>query len=173
MGAIGAEVARLASAFGMRVLATRRSVTEPRTEDGVTLLPSAQLAQLLAESDYVVLAVPLTPETSPLIGARELALLKPEAVVINIARGNVIDETALVEALRDGRIRGAALDVFAKEPLPADSPLWDMENVLISPHLSGSTPYYDERAVEIFCDNLRRFLAGEPLRNQVDPGRGY
>lgn len=197
MGAIGVEVTRLAAAFGMRVLATRRSATaetamtfvrgelvEPRAaalrqaqgernRGDVTVLPATELPRLLRESDYAVLCVPLTAETTGLIGAAELALMRPAAVLVNIARGEVIDEAALIAALREGRIRGAALDVFAREPLPAESPLWDMENVLVSPHVSGGTEHYNERAAAIFIDNLQRFVAGQPLRNRIDPARGY
>jgi phosphoglycerate dehydrogenase-like enzyme len=174
MGHIGEEVARLAKAFGCRIIATRRSVTSPTSDEHADeLLPSSGLSRLLEASDYIVLAVPLTPETRGMIGADELRLMKPDAVLINIARGGVIDEAALVEALREHRIAGAALDVFEQEPLPADSPLWDLENVILSPHISGGTEIYNQRAVDIFADNLRRYLAGEPLRNVVDPARGY
>ncbi|MHB8683513.1 MAG: D-2-hydroxyacid dehydrogenase [Dehalococcoidia bacterium] len=174
MGHIGEEVARLAKTFGCRVIATRRSVKQPAS-DGVAdeLLPPSALHHLLAQSDYVVLAVPLTAETRGLIGEAELRTMKPQAVLVNIARGPIVDEPALVAALREQRIAGAALDVFEKEPLPPDSPLWDMDNVIVSPHISGGTEIYNERAVEIFADNLRRYLRGEPLRNVVDPARGY
>lgn len=173
MGAIGSEAARLARANGMRVLATRRSVAEPTEAGGLTLLPAAQLPRLLEASDYVVIATPLTPETAGLIGAGELARMKPAAVLVNVARGPVVDEAALIEALREGRIAGAALDVFEQEPLPAESPLWEMANVLVSPHVSGNTPDYYGGAVDIFVENLRRFRAGEPLRNLCEPERGY
>ncbi len=174
MGHIGEEVARLSKAFGCRVLATKRSLTPASSnEHADELLPAARLPLLLGESDYVVIAVPLTSETRALIGARELAAMKPGAVLVNIARGAVVDEAALVAALRDGRIAGAALDVFEQEPLPPESPLWDLENVVLSPHISGGTEIYNERAVDIFADNLRHYLRGEPLRNIVDPARGY
>lgn len=179
LGAIGARVAHLAHHLGMRVLAVRRSAqTRSVGRDvGVSfvdeVLPPVELPYLLSESDYVVVAVPLTPRSRGLIGEAELRTMKRTAVIINIARGAVIDEQALVKALKEGWIAGAALDVFAIEPLPADSELWEMANVMITPHISGGTPRYMERAVELFCDNLRRYLAGQPLRNVVDPTRGY
>ncbi len=178
LGAIGREVARLARAFGMRVLACRRSCRQPQERPPEApevdlLLPAADLPRLLAEADYVVLAVPLTPETRGLIGRDELAAMKQGARLVNVARGAVVDEEALVEALRSGHLAGAVLDVFQHEPLPADSELWDLPGVLLTPHVSGGTPRYMERAIELFCDNLRRYLTGQPLRNVVDPQRGY
>jgi len=174
LGHIGAEVARLAKAFGCRVLATRRSVTS-RTKGELVdeLLPPPELPALLAESDFVVLAVPLTPDTRHLIGEAELRAMRPTGVLINIARGAVLDEAALVRALKEGWIAGAGLDVFEQEPLPPESELWDMENVILSPHISGGTEIYNQRAVGIFCENLRRYLAGERLMNLADPSRGY
>jgi phosphoglycerate dehydrogenase-like enzyme len=121
------------------------------------------LRTLLQQSDYVVLSVPHTAETVGLLGQAELACMRPGAVLINIARGSVVDEPALIEALRAGHLGGAALDVFATEPLPADSPLWDMPNVLITPHSMSTAT----------SDNLRRYVAGEPLRNVIDKIRGY
>jgi len=174
MGNIGREVGRLARAFGCRVVGTTRSASERETTpDGYEVLPAAELRRLLGESDYVVLSVPLTEETRGMIDEAELHAMKPTAVLVNIARGAVVVEQALARALRDGWIAGAALDVFEKEPLPAESPFWDMENVILTPHISGGTEIYNERAVAIFTDNLRRYLAGEPLRNVVDPARGY
>ncbi len=175
MGHIGAEVARLAKAFGCRVLAIRRSVAQRADDDGVAdeLLPPSALPALLAESDFVVLAVPLTAETRHLIGEAELRAMKSTAVLVNIARGAVVDEQALVLALREGWIAGAGLDVFEQEPLPPESELWSLENVIISPHISGGTEIYNQRAVGIFCENLRRYLTGEPLMNLADPVRGY
>src|SRR5581483_560591 len=174
MGHIGEEVARLAKAFGCRVVATRRSVTGPAAgAHADELLPAAMLPRLLEQSDYVVLCVPLTDETRGLIGERELRTMKQSAVLVNIARGAVCVEDDLVRALREGWIAGAALDVFEREPLPAESPLWELENVILTPHISGGTEIYNQRAVDIFADNLRRYLAGEPLRNVVDPARGY
>jgi phosphoglycerate dehydrogenase-like enzyme len=174
LGHIGAEVARLAKAFGCRVLATRRSVTS-RTKGELVdeLLPPPELPALLAESDFVVLAVPLTPDTRHLIGEAELRAMRPTGVLINIARGAVLDEAALVRALKEGWIAGAGLDVFEQEPLPPESELWDMENVILSPHISGGTEIYNQRAVGIFCENLRRYLAGERLMNLADRTRGY
>jgi len=155
----------------MRVIATRRSgAPEPLVD---RLFPPTELQTVLEQSDFLVLCVPHTSETEGLIRARELALLKPSAVLINIARGIVLDEPALIDALRSGRLAGAALDVVAHEPLAAESPLWDMPNVLITPH-SMSTAYAEnELLVDLFCDNLRRYLAHEPLRNQIDKVRGY
>jgi phosphoglycerate dehydrogenase-like enzyme len=174
MGHIGTEVARLAKAFGCYVVATRRSITLPSRDDAADeLLPPGSLLDLLARSDFVVLAVPLTAETRQLIGESELRAMKPTAVLINIARGTVVDEAALVQALKGGWIAGAGLDVFEQEPLPEDSELWGMDNVIMSPHISGGTAIYNQRATGIFCQNLRLYLAGEPLLNLADPSRGY
>ena len=174
MGHIGEEVARLAKAFGCRVIATRRSVTEPHSAGYADeVLPSKDVERLLRASDYVVLCVPLTSETRGMIAERQLRAMKRTAVLINIARGGVIVEADLVRAVTEGWIAGAGLDVFEHEPLPPESPLWDVENVILSPHISGGTEIYNQRAVDIFTDNLRRHLAGEPLRNVVDPARGY
>ncbi len=173
-GHIGEEVGRLAKAFGCRVIATRRSAAERATSPNADeLLPASKLAHLLGESDFVVLSMPLTPQTRGMIGRAELHAMKASAVLVNIARGPVVDEAALIGALREGRIAGAALDVFEQEPLPPESPLWDMENVIVSPHISGGTEIYNQRVVEIFARNLRRYLAGEALENVVDPARGY
>lgn len=174
LGSIGREVARLAKAFGMRVVATRRSakqVTRARHVD--ILLPPERLGQLLAESDFVVLAPPLTSETRGLIGEEELRNMKSTAYLINIARGGIVDEEALVRALDEHRIAGAGLDVFATEPLPADSRLWQFPNVILSPHVAGSMEDYFVRATELFCENLRRYLGGKRLLNVVDKKRGY
>ncbi len=179
LGAIGSYVAKLAKADGMRVLAIRRSAQqrEPGQKAGIAdvdeLLSPSDLPYLLSQADYLVIAVPLTAESRGLIGEQELQSMKPTARLINISRGAVINETALVRALEEGWIAGAALDVFEQEPLPGDSELWGMDNVILTPHISGGTPVYMERAVELFCDNLRRYLAGEPLRNVVDLQRGY
>ena len=128
---------------------------------------------MLAECDYVAIAAPLTPETRGLLGAAEFQVMKREAVVINVARGGLIDEAALIDALRNHVVGGAALDVFEQEPLPAGSPLWRLPNVILSPHVSGFTPHYDERAMALFAENLRRYAAGEPLLNVVDKRKGY
>jgi len=173
MGHIGAEVARLSLAFGCRVIATRRSAAERHDEGGVDVLPASELPTLLAESDFVVLSMPLTEETRNMIGEAELRAMKPTAVLINIARGAVVDEAALVRALKDGTIAGAGLDVFEEEPLPEGSELWGLENVILSPHISGGTEIYNKRATDIFRENLRRYLAGEPLINLADRNRGY
>ncbi len=173
MGHIGTEVARLSKAFGCRVLAIRRSVTERTDSELAELMPPSELPALLAESDFVVLAMPLTEETRHLIGEAELQTMKSTAVLINIARGPVVDQDALIQALKSGEIAGAGLDVFDPEPLSPDSELWDMENVIMSPHISGGTEIYNERATGIFCDNLRRYLDETPLNNLADPSRGY
>jgi len=179
LGAIGKRAAELCKGLGMRVLAIRRSAErrmtgaeagEPAIDE---LLPRSELHTLLAESDYVVLAVPLTEESRGMIGEAELRAIKPGAVIVNIARGAVIDQPALISALRAGHLGGAALDVTDPEPLPADHELWDVPNVMITPHISGGTPRYMDRAIDIFVENLEKYLAGEPLRNVVDPKRGY
>jgi len=131
------------------------------------------LAEMLPACDYVVLALPHTPATHHFVDEAALRAMKPSALLVNIGRGALVDEAALAHALREGWIAGAALDVFEQEPLPADSPLWKMENAIISPHIAGFTPHYDERAAALFAENLRRYLAGEPLLNQVERGRGY
>ncbi|GBC95299.1 Glycerate dehydrogenase [bacterium HR16] len=174
LGAIGAAVAERGKAFGMRVLATRRH-PQQRTESVDVLLPPAQLPDLLRESEYVVLCVPLTHETRHLIGEAELRQMRRDAILINISRGAVVDQPALIRALQEGWIAGAGLDVFDPEPLPADSPLWQMSNVILSPHVSGVTPHYGARAAEIFLRNLRAFLAGDPasMVNVVDKRVGY
>lgn len=161
MGGIGREIAWRAEALGMRVIATRSSSSRSSFED------------LLRNSDYVAVCVPDTTTTRGLIGARELALLNPGAVLINLSRGAVIDENALIAALRTNQIRGAGLDVFSHEPLPEDSPLWTMRNVLITPHVSAVTDRYWDRQLALILENIRRYEAGEPLRNVVDKVRGY
>ena len=170
LGSIGGEVARRARALGCRVIGMRRSFetspTHPLVDEA---LPPARLPRLLAESDYVVLTAPLTAQTRGIIDAAALAAMRPEAVLLNVGRGPLIDESALVEALRARRIAGAALDVFDREPLPPDSPLWDLDNLVMTPHIAAGTDHYYERATDIFCDNLRRYLAGQPLANLVDP----
>ena len=186
-GSIGREVGRLAKAFGMRVLALKRHV-ETRAEPGSFALgglgdphgalPDAiygpdQLHAMLAQCDYVVIAVPLTPETHNMIGQAELHAMKPTAYLVNIARGQVCDEPALVRALQEKWIAGAGLDVFSQEPLPQDSPLWRLPNVILTPHISGFSPNYEQRSIDIFCENLHRYLTGQPLLNVVDKTRGY
>jgi phosphoglycerate dehydrogenase-like enzyme len=171
LGDIGTEVARLCRAFGMHVLGLRRRPAPSDLADEV--LPPDRLQDLLARSDFVVIAAPLTAETRGMIGRAELAAMKPDAWLINISRGAIVDEEALVEALREGRIGGACLDVFAEEPLPPESPLWDMPNVIITPHNSWSSPHIEEREIALFLENLRRYVAGEPLLNVVDKQAGY
>lgn len=174
LGAIGRYVARLGRGFGMHVLATRRTVEANASDPDVNeLLPMSRLHDALARADFVVLAVPATSATHHLIAAAELRAMKPSAFLVNIARGTIVDEAALIEALRSGEIGGAGLDVFEQEPLPPDSPLWTMPNVIISPHIAGSTDQYSRRFTDLFLDNLARYRTGQPLRNVVDPTRGY
>lgn len=172
VGAIGERTAQVATALGMRVLGLRRDPAQssPWVE---RMVGREGLLDLLAESDWVIVTVPLTAETRGLIGERELRAMKASAYLINIGRGAVIDEPALICALQEGRIAGAGLDVFAEEPLPADSPLWGMDNVIITPHYAGATPRYNDRLVAIFTENLRRYQAGQPLVNLVDKRLGY
>ena len=158
----------------MRVIATRRSAREgARARYVDLLLPRAQQARLFAESDFVIVSVPLTAETRRLVGEAELRVMKSTAYLINIARGGIVDEDALIRALEEKRIAGAGLDVTATEPLPADSRLWDMDNVILSPHVAGSMDDYMARSTDIFCANLRRYLDGQRLHNLVDRKKGY
>lgn len=172
LGGIGRAVARRGVALGMRVVATRRSGTEG--PEGVEVLSGADaLHRILPRSDFLVVAVPQTDATTALVGARELAMLPAGAVVVNVARGGVVDEDALTDALRGGRLRGAGLDVFRQEPLPTDSPLWTLPNVLVLPHVSGASHGFWRRQTDLIIQNLRRYAAGEPLLNTVDKQAGY
>jgi phosphoglycerate dehydrogenase-like enzyme len=171
LGPIGLEVARRASAFGMNVLGVTRS---GHAVEGIeTVFAANRLLNVLPRCDYVVLAVPTTGETRGMIGRDEIRAMKPGAVLINVSRGMVVDEPELITALQDGSIRGAVLDVFAQEPLPQDSPLWSMSNVIITPHISGMATTNEERFIALFVDNLGRYRAGAPLRNSIDIKRGY
>jgi phosphoglycerate dehydrogenase-like enzyme len=173
LGSIGQNVAKKAAALGMRVIAVRERPEEGRPEGVSEVWASSQLDELLAESDYVVLAAPLTANTRKLMNAKRLARMKTEAYLINVGRGSQVDEDALVDALRNQRIAGAALDVFEQEPLPPDSPLWDLDNLLITPHTAGLTEKLWQRHYEVFSENLGRYLAHQPLLYEVDKGRGY
>lgn len=170
-GDIGRATAEMARAMGMRVVALRRTATADPLVDAI--FPPARLHELMAASDVVVVATPLTRETRGLIDAAALAAMKPTAILVNVGRGPVVQEQALAEALQRRAIGGAALDVFETEPLPPESPLWDLENVLLSPHCADQTPGWLENAMTCFLQNLQRFNAGEPLANVVDPRRGY
>jgi D-2-hydroxyacid dehydrogenase (NADP+) len=174
LGHIGRRIASLGQAFGMRVVATRRHVRQMgRARDVERVYPRQQLPALLAECDYVVDCLPSTPETVHLIGEKELRSMKPSAFLINIGRGSTIDEAALIQALREKRIAGAGLDTFQKEPLAPDSPLWEMPNVIVTPHIAGATDDYMTKANAIFCRNLRLYLAGQGLTNVVNKKLGY
>jgi phosphoglycerate dehydrogenase-like enzyme len=184
-GSIGREVARMAQAFGMRVLALQRGEDHhdhgflfPGVGDPDGTIPGryydgSQLYDLLGESDVVVIGVPLTPETTHLFNEQAFNAMKSSAFLVNIARGEVCDQEALIHALQEKRIAGAALDVTDPEPLPEDNPLWSLPNVFISPHISGLTPHYQERIMTIFTENVRRYLAGQPLYNVIDKERHY
>lgn len=173
IGSIGSRVALMASALGMRVIAVREHVEKGRPEGVQQVFAPAELDDLLKQSDYVVVAAPLLTETHGLINAARLAMMKRDACLINVGRGPQVDEVALAEALRTRRIAGAALDVFEREPLPADSPLWSVENLLITPHTAGLTEKLWHRHYELFSDNLRRYLARQPLQFVVDKQKGY
>jgi phosphoglycerate dehydrogenase-like enzyme len=184
-GSIGRHVAQLARGCGMRVLAMQRGHDHrdkgfnfPGEGDPAGTLPERYYAPedlhaMLKESDVVVIALPLTPKTQGLFDEAAFNAMKPGAFLINIARGGITDEAALLRALKEQRIAGAALDVFHQEPLPADNPLWELPNVILSPHVTGFTFQYNDRAAMIFEENLRRYLAGEPLFNLVDKEQGY
>jgi phosphoglycerate dehydrogenase-like enzyme len=172
LGAIGSELARRARAFGMCVLGVTRS---GKGDDSVAerTYPSAELLRALPEADYVVLAAPDTPETNHMIGARELTAMKRTACLVNIARGNLVDEAALISALQSGTISAAALDVAAQEPLPPESPLWRLENVFITPHTSAVSEQLWPRQTALVIENLERWFSGRELINRVDMTHGY
>lgn len=184
-GSIGREVARLLKGCGMRVLAMQRSNNHrdtgfvfPDVGDPEGTIPDRyysfdQLPEMLVECDVVVASMPLTAETRAMFNATTLKAMKPTAFFVNIARGDVVDEAALIQALEQKQIAGAALDVFHEEPLPANSPLWKLPNVMLSPHITGIVTEYDELAATIFMSNLQRYLKGESLYNEVDKARGY
>ncbi len=185
-GSIGRETARIADALGMAVLALKRDPSARRDSgwfpaglgDPEGTIPKRffgpdERMAILAESDYVTVTLPLTSETRKFIGAGEIAAMKSSAYIINIGRGEVIDEQALADALGAGRIAGAGLDVFEHEPLKPESPFWTMENVILTPHMSGANRTYMDKACELFAANLERFGAGQPLLNLVDPALGY
>jgi phosphoglycerate dehydrogenase-like enzyme len=170
LGKIGREVARLARALDMRTVGSVRDVRGRVGEDLHVdrLVSTDDLEELLPESDVLVLSCPLTESTYHLLDARRLALLKPSAIVVNVSRGQVVDEPALLDALGSGRLRGAALDVFEEEPLPSESPFWDLPNVLVSPHSASTVAAENDRVVALFCENLRRYLADDQLLNVLD-----
>ena len=185
-GSIGRQVARLLQPFGATVLATKRDARHPEdneyTPEGMgdpsaalvqRLYPAEALRSMLKECDFVVITVPKTPATFGLISTQELAMFKPTAFLIDVSRGGIVDHEALIHALRERKVAGAALDVFPEEPLPPTSPLWKFANVIITPHISGNTLQYDQRAAELFAINLLRYLTGQPLYNRIEPERGY
>ncbi len=173
LGTIGRTVARHASALGMRVIAVRENPQKGSPEGVQQVFSPAELDTLLGQSDYVALVAPLTPATRNMIDAQRLAKMKPHACLINVGRGALLDEAALIQSLREKKIAGAGLDVFLEEPLPSDSPLWDMENVLITPHTAGLTEKQWERQYALLEENLRRYLKHEPLLAMVDKQKGY
>jgi len=171
-GPIGENLVPLARALGQNVRVLRRDASRP-VAGAEAVLPPESLHELLGWADFVVLAMPLTTATRGMIDAAALAAMKPSAYLINVARGEVLDDAALVAALRTNRIAGAALDVFDEEPLAADHPFWELPNLVLTPHISGYTPHYFETIVTMFEDNLERFLRGAPLHNLVDKDLGY
>ena len=169
MGAVGQEVARTCRANGLRVIGVRRRpVADPASVHADAVVHPDRLLEVLPKADAVVLIAPHTPETEGMIDAAALAAMKPGAVLINIARGQLVDESALAAALASGHLGGAALDVAAVEPLPTESPLWDLPNVFITAHSASTVDTENERLTDLFCDNLRRFLDGAPLRNVLE-----
>ncbi|MBI3468093.1 MAG: D-2-hydroxyacid dehydrogenase [Planctomycetes bacterium] len=172
LGGIGRQYARVARAFDMRVIAVDPHVRE-KPADVAELRGMDRLDDLLRQSDMVLVSCPYTPETRYLINRTRLSLMKPTAILVNIARGGIIDEPALAEALRAGKLAGAGLDVTEVEPLPADNPLWDAPNLVISPHCGGVSSHRMRKLIEFFCENLKRYQAGQPLSNLVDQQKGY
>jgi len=171
LGAIGRVVAERARQFGMRVIGIQRKPKNCVHTDEV--LPPEHTDRALREADYVVVILPLTPKTRNFMNGALLLNMKQDAVLINISRGGIVDETTVANMLREGRLRGAAFDVFQEEPLPESSNLWTIPNLIITPHVAGGVPDYMERVLEIFTDNVRRLENGEPLRNEIDRSRGY
>ena len=185
-GSIGRQVARLLQPFGAKVLAAKKDVMHPEdtgyTLEGMgdphgdffdRLYPIEALHSLLEESDFVVVALPLTEETYHLVDEMAFDSMKPTAYLINVGRGELVDQDALVTALREKKVAGAALDVFEEEPLPADNPLWDFKNVILSPHIAGLSRSLREETLSLFRENINRFLAELPLYNRVELGKGY
>ncbi len=173
VGSIGRRVAHCASALGMRVIAVREHVEKGTPEGVEAVYATTELDRLLAESDFVVMAAPLLASTEKLMNDERFGQMKPDSFLINVGRGPQVDESALAKALRNRQIAGAALDVFEQEPLPADSPLWDLENLLITPHTAGLTEKLWHRHYDLFSENLRRYLADQPLQSVVDKHAGY
>ncbi len=185
-GSIGREIARLVRALGGTVLAAKRDVMHPE-DTGYTipglgdpggdlfnrLYPYQALQSMMKECDFVVVTTPLTPETRNMIGINELSAMNPSSYLIVLGRGGVVDQSALLQVLQERKIAGAALDVFSEEPLPSNSPFWKLSNVIISPHIGGMSLYYNQRAMELFVENMKRYLIGEPLYNLYDPQKGY
>ncbi|HPH96637.1 MAG TPA: D-2-hydroxyacid dehydrogenase [Anaerolineaceae bacterium] len=185
-GSIGRQVARLLQPFGATVVACKRDVMRPDDKgyvpDGLgdpqgdfftRLYPFQALHSMLKICDFVLVSVPLTPETQNMIGAPEFEIMKPTAFLVDLSRGKVVNHEALIQALQDHKLAGAALDVFPEEPLPPTSPLWHLPNVIITPHISGISPNYNDRAVDLFAENLNRYLVNVPLYNQFDLQKGY
>jgi phosphoglycerate dehydrogenase-like enzyme len=173
LGSIGREVAKRASALGMRIIAVRQNPEKEKPAAINCVYGPGNLEDLLRQSDYLILAAPITESTKRLMDRERILQMKHDACLINVGRGSLIDEAALVDALRHRRIGGAALDVFEQEPLPADSPLWDLENLLITPHTAGLTEKLWERHYQLFSENLGRYLAQHPLLGVVDKHKGY
>jgi D-2-hydroxyacid dehydrogenase (NADP+) len=173
LGRIGSEVAKKTKCLGMKVIATKRNPTVSKPNYVDKLVNPENLEELLAESDFVVLTLPLTKETQGMIGEAQLKSMKRTSYLINVARGKIVQEDKLIQALKEDWIVGAGLDTFETEPLPQNSELWTMKNVIITPHMAGLTPHYFERLTNIFCENLNRFINNEPLINVVDKTVGY
>jgi D-2-hydroxyacid dehydrogenase (NADP+) len=173
LGSIGRRLAYLGKAFGMRVVATRRSKGKTSASNVDVVYSGQQLDRLLAESDFVVDSLPSTPETIRLFGQKEFRRMKPSAFFVNIGRGTTVDEEDLIKALEEKWIAGAGLDTFAKEPLSPESPLWEIPGVIITPHIAGAAEDYQEKATEIFCENLKRYVSGQKLKNLVNKKLGY
>lgn len=171
LGAIGGEVARIAAALGMRVIGTKR---RPQSMAHVAeVLPPERTDEVLAQSDFVLLLLPATPETDNFIDAKRLARMKPSAWLLNFGRGHIIKDDDLIAAAKEKKIAGAVLDVFRQEPLPADHPFWQAEGIVVLPHIGGPHPQRDKFVARLFVDNLKRFLDGEPLKEVVDRDAGY
>jgi len=171
LGKTGQAVAKVAKALGMQVVGIRARPAPTAHVDRVE--PMERLREVLGIADFVAVCLPLTPSTRGLLDADAFREMKPGAILVDVSRGSIVRQAALIEALTSGRLKGAVLDVFETEPLPRDNPLWDMENVIVTPHCSSVYDGWERRSVEMFCDNLDRWKRGEPLQNVVDPGRGY